>query len=300
MTGVRRTALAVMSALAACGGHKDDLTEIRQSPAAVARASRLERAMANHNVALAGEPLALWNLPPALKEISGLALTKDGRLLTHGDETSEISEVDYRRGILVKHFWVGDHAVKGDFEGITIANDMVFLLNSNGRIYQFKEGAEGAHVPYQEFDTGLKKACEFEGIAFDPAIQALLLACKHVHDDKGAPNAILIYRWSLTGDSTSRLSKLTVPLEKVLAANGWKNLHPSDITIDPFTGDYVLISSLERALIEITPAGEVVFARSLPERHHQAEGVAITKDSLLIVSDEAKTTTATITLYKWP
>ena len=284
--------------LAACGNAKDDLTEIQKSPTAIAREVRLEKSLADHNAALAGEPLAQWFLPQALKEISGLALTKDGRLLTHGDETGEISEIDYRRGILAKHFWVGERSVKGDFEAITIANDTVFLMNSNGSIYEFREGAEGEHVAFKEFDTGLKRACEFEGLAFDPSIQSLLLACKHVHD-KDIHNSIVIYKWSLAGDSTSRVSKLVVPLGASVSANGWKDLHPSDITINPFNGDYILVSSLERALIEITPAGEVVFVRRLPERHHQPEGVALTKDSILIVSDEGKTLRAMITLYKW-
>jgi hypothetical protein len=97
------------------------------------------------------------------------------------------------------------------------------------------------------------------------------------------------------------LSKLVVPLgNSVLGSNGWKTLHPSDITLDPVTGNYVLLASLEKAMIEVTPAGEVVFVRLLARTHEQAEGVAITKDSILIISDEAKQSPAAITLYKWP
>ena len=96
------------------------------------------------------------------------------------------------------------------------------------------------------------------------------------------------------------MSKLTVAVGDALRANNWKNLHPSDITIDPLTGNYVLVASLESALIEISPAGELLSARPLPGAHQQAEGVAITKDSILIVSDEAKEGPAVVTLYKWP
>jgi uncharacterized protein YjiK len=280
-----------------CGA--PDLSAVKRSPTATAREQRLEKALTDHNAALAGAPLARWILPAPLREISGLALTKDGRLLAQGDEIGEIWEVDYRRGILDKHFFLGDKAIKGDFEGITVANDAVFLLSSGGKIYQFHEGANEAHVSYSMVETGLKSACEFEGIAFDPSINSLLLACKHVHD-KSIHDAIVIYRWSLASDTTARLSKLTVPLAEVSASNGWKTLHPSDITIDPFTGNYLLISSLEKAMIEITPAGAIVSARPLPDGHPQAEGVAVTKDSLLIVSDEAKQGPAVITLYRWP
>ena len=92
---------------------------------------------------------------------------------------------------------------------------------------------------------------------------------------------------------------LTIPMAQVVGSNDWKRLHPSDITIDPTTGNYVLISSQEKALVEITPAGEVDRSEALPGKHQQPEGVAITKDSILIVSDEAKKKPASITLYRW-
>jgi uncharacterized protein YjiK len=76
--------------------------------------------------------------------------------------------------------------------------------------------------------------------------------------------------------------------------------HPSDITLDPLTGNYIIISSLEKAILSITPAGQVVFARELQGEHDQAEAVAITRDSILIIGDEAARQPAAITLYRWP
>jgi uncharacterized protein YjiK len=302
MSAARRAAVLGLCLLAvsACQDSEDELSVLRASPAAVARASRLERALADPDSTVArSTPLARWMLPPALREISGLALTSDGRLLAHGDELGQVSEIDYRRGVLVKRFVLGTGAVKGDFEGITIANGVVFMLASNGTLYEFHEGANDAHVDYKVHDTGLRKECEFEGVAFDPAINSLLLACKHVHN-KELQGALVIYRWSLERDSSARLSRLTVPFDSIIGTNGWKNLHPSDITIDPLTGNYVLVASAEKALISITSGGAVVFARPLPPAHHQPEGIAITKDSILIVSDEAGQQPAVITLYKWP
>ena len=86
----------------------------------------------------------------------------------------------------------------------------------------------------------------------------------------------------------------------MIGSNPWTGLHPSDITIDPVSGHYVLVAAEERALIEITPAGELVFARPLPDALNHAEGVAITKDSILIISTEAGRRSAAVTLYRWP
>lgn len=303
MSGTRPTAWLAACLLvgAACQASHEDVAAIIASPTAVAREARLAKALAHPPDATVGRaaPLAQWVLPPALQEISGLALTRDGRLLAHDDEVGQVWEVDYRRGVLVKRFSLGPAAVRGDFEGMTVAHDVVFLLASNGKLYEFPEGRDGEQVAYKVHDTGLKKQCEFEGVAFDPGSDALLLACKHVHD-KAVRGALVIYRWSLKSDGGAPLSRLTVPLAGMIAPNGWTNLEPSDITVDPLTGNYVLVASKEKALIAVTPAGAPVFAHPLPAGHSQPEGVAITKDSILLISDEGGQGPGIITLYRWP
>jgi uncharacterized protein YjiK len=109
-----------------------------------------------------------------------------------------------------------------------------------------------------------------------------------------------MYRVRLGPGGDSALAPITIPLARVKGSNSWKGLHPSDITVDPVTGNYVLIAAQEKALIEITPLGEVVRAIPLPGKHGQAEGVALTTDGILVVSDEATNRAATLTLYRWP
>ena len=242
--------------------------------------------------------LARWILPRDLDEISGMTLTSSGRLLAHGDERAQVSEIDYRRGIITKQFVVGRPTITGDIEGIAAVHDAVFLLASNGTLYEFREGENGQRVGYITSDTHLGKECEFEGLAFDPSINSLLLACKNV-ELKQSRDSMVIYRWKLQSGG-QRLSKLAVPLTRILPAIGEKELHPSDITVDPKTGHYVIVASIEKSLVEITPAGEVVSARKLGGQHNQPESIAITKDGILIVGDEAGRRPAVITLYRWP
>jgi len=243
--------------------------------------------------------LARWVMPRDLDELSGMALTSDGRILAHGDERAQISEIDYRKGVILKQFVVGQPTIKADLEGIAIANDVVFLLSSNGTLYEFREGNNGQRVDYITSDTRLGKECEFEGLAYDASINSLLLACKNV-ELKQAKDSMVIYRWKLHAGGGERLSKLAVPLKTILAAIGEKDLHPSDIAVDPKTGNYVLVASIEKALVEVTPAGQIVFARKLVGQHNQPESLAITKDGILIIGDEAGRRPAMITLYRWP
>ena len=303
MTRARRSAWIALCLLAgsACRSSPDDaVAAILGSSTAIARESRLKNALSTADSAPDPDtPLARWVLPRALREISGLALTRDGRLLVHGDENGQVWEVDYRRGVLLKRFSIGTEVVTADFEGITTAHDLIWLLASNGTLYEFREGANDARVEYRKHDTGLKKMCEFEGVAFDSTLNALLLACKNIHEKRDR-NAIVIYRWSLKGDGADRLSRLMVPVINIRGENPWTSLQISDITVDPSTGNYVLLASKERALIAITPTGEAVFARALPEHHEQPEGIAVTKDHVLIVSDEAAKASAIVTLYRLP
>jgi uncharacterized protein YjiK len=296
-------ALATSLAAGACeradaakGARADSTTLAR-------REARLEHSLSQRDTSPGGitaerKPVARWVLPSSLDEISGIALTPDGRLLAEQDERAQISEIDYRRGVITKQFVVGSPTIKADFEAIAVVGDVVYLLASNGTIYEFREGNNGARVDYTTHDTRLGKECEFEGMAYDSTLNALLLACKNV-GTKHLRDSMVIYRWKLQGGG-DRISKLTVPLSAILPAMGKKEFHPSDITVDPFSGNYVIIGSAEKGIVEITPAGQVVFARKLPGDHDQPESIAITRDSLLIIGDEAKNRPAVLTLYPWP
>lgn len=242
--------------------------------------------------------LARWLLPEGLAEISGLALTPDGRLFAHDDERGRISEIDYRRGVVVKQFVIGKQALHADFEGITVAGNRLYLLASNGTLYELQEGARDARVAYTVHDTHLGRECEFEGLAYDARINSLLLSCKRV-GTKRLKDMLVIYRWRLTSGNGGQLSTLTIPLPQAIGANDWKSFHASDITVDPISGNYVLVAAQEQGLLEITPDGAVVDSRPLPEGLQHTEGVAVTRDSLLILSDEAGGRPATISLYHW-
>jgi len=245
--------------------------------------------------------LARWILPPDLGEISGLALTSDGRLLAHNDERGRVSVIDPRRGVLLKRFTIGTKGTDAhdDFEGITVAEGKIWMVASTGLLYEFTEGANGERVSYGVHDTRLGHQCEFEGVAFDSASGSLLLPCKTV-GAKELRDKLVLYRWSLRGTEGAQSPPLAIPLRLVIGANPWKGLHPSDITVDPATGNYVLIAGQESALIEITPSGAVVRAVPLPGKHRQAEGVAVLPEGILVVSDEAANRVATLTLYRWP
>lgn len=245
------------------------------------------------------QPVAMWLMPPELKEISGLALTPDGNVLAHDDEIGRIYVIDPRGGVILRRFNLGESPPKGDFESITVAGDEVYLLASNGKLYEFQESADSANVPYSVRDTGLGKQCEFESMVYQADSDWLVMPCKLVKN-KSLKDQIVIYRWRRQGPDSSRVSMIQIPKALAIGSNPWKDLRPSDVAIDPATGNYVIITSHpDKALIEVTPGGQLVRAWPLPQGHNQPEGIAITGDSILMVSDEATNKPGSLTLYRW-
>ena len=297
MMRLKRLALiaGAAAAVASCNTEEKSRAEKKALESRAARVeARLAKADEQQNTTA---PVALWVMPKELSEISGLALTADGRLLTHDDEFSRVFELDPRRGVIVKSFTLGAGS-KGDFEGITVAGPDIYMVLSNGKLFRFREGANGARVSFTTHDTRLGKECEFEGVAYDADSARLVLPCKQAKG-KAFDEELVIYRWRIGSTDPSGVTRMTVPLGEVVGDNNWKKFRPSDVTIDPATGNYVIISSLEKGIVVLTPAGEVVSSGPLPGKHEQAEGVAITPDNILIISDEATSKPAVVTLYRW-
>lgn len=291
---------AVSVAMASgCGGMEDADSDLASILAQ--REARLEQALTLPDSVETDAPVLRWILPERLREISGLVLTGDGRLFVHGDEVATIHEIDYRRGVIMKEFSLGSPAVRGDFEAITMVRDTLVLLTSDGMLYWFTEGVDSGTVAYTRIDTGLGTQCEFEGMAHDSVANTLVLACKNVRTD-GLDNALVLYHWSpepgAMAPGQSR-PPVVVPLTAIIGTRDWNDFQPSDLTINRLNGNYLIVAARQQGLVEITPAGEVVASRSLPPGHAQAEGIALTSDSVFLVSDEAATGRATLTGYRW-
>ncbi len=244
------------------------------------------------------DPLAKWILPDILREISGLALLDDGRLVTHSDERARVYVIDPMRGVIQKYFNLGKGGIVADFEAIAVSGADMYLLVSNGDVYQFREGDDRETVAFTRYVTNLGKECEFESLEIEPGSGAFIMPCKRI-DKKSERDQLKIYRWLRQPDGRAAVSSITIPLADAIGSNDWKELSPSDVAIDRRTGNYLIVTGREKALLEITPQGQVVRSMPVPGSPQQPEGVAITPDGVLIISDEGVTRPADITLYSW-
>jgi len=233
-----------------------------------------------------------WALPDRLHEISGLALTSDERLLAMTDEEAIIYEIDYESGRLVKAFAFGEPVLKGDFEGIAVLQDRVWLMTSTGMLYSALEGGDGERVDYERYVTKLDDECEFEGLAELPDRGTLALICKDAKKKK----RLQIFEWQ-PGDGVLR--RIELPEKTIEKALDKKRVNPSGIVRDPAHGDWLVVASIQHAVFRLDDDGRfnAVIMRLDPERHPQAEGIAITRDGRLLLADEGRGGSARLSVY---
>ena len=248
---------------------------------------------------LKAETAAHWKLPGRLREISGLAMTGDGRLLAHNNERGVVYEVDYRDGSIVKAFQLADTAnpVAGDFEGIAAAGEHIYLVTSSGRLYECTEGADRESVLFNAYATGVGRDCEIEGLAYDGSLRALLLMCKGARS-ADLDGKVAIYHWSIDGKQLSETPRTVIPVIEFSRPIAETKFQPSGIERHPASGNYFVVAARQRAIAEITPDGQVLAVRQFPARwHRQIEGITFAADNALIVADEGAGGKAKVTLY---
>jgi uncharacterized protein YjiK len=244
-----------------------------------------------------GRRAGRFDLPGRLDEVSGLGFTPDGRLFGHGDERARLHEINYVDGTVGKRFSLGDPAEHGDFEGMEIVGERFFLITSSGTLYETREGIEDrSESPYRGVDTGLGDSCEVEGLAYDPAHDELLVACK-----RSAPpvHAVVVHRLPLA-EGQRRPPPISISTDQLEALGLGRAFHASGIAVDPETGTLVLLAAREELIMEADRSGRVLSAMQLSRgRHPQPEGIAFGPEGVLYIADEAAgRDNARITVYR--
>jgi uncharacterized protein YjiK len=239
-----------------------------------------------------------WELPDALREVSGLAATADGRVFAHADERAVILELDVRRERVAKTFAMGRQGAPGDFEGLAVAGGRFWLVTSDGLLYESGEGANGTDVSFRTYDTGVGTQCEVEGLAHDPGANTLLLACKEPRVS-ALRGMVAIFAWSIARRALVDRNGVRVRADSLARRAGVSAFNPSSIERDPVTGHWLLLAARQRAVAEITPQGRIVAGAALTRRdHRQPEGIAIASDRTLLIADEGAGRRGTLTTYR--
>jgi len=229
---------------------------------------------------------ATARLPGELKEISGLAVSREGGIFCHDDERGVVYRIDPGKGRILGSFSVGERTFRKDFEGIAIADSLMYLVTSDGAIHEFREAVAGGRADVRVYPTGLGAGWDVEGLCYDPPTRALLLACKENPLGKELRH---VYSFSLKTRRLDSIPRFVIDVERL--RRDWKidGFRPSAIERHPSTGTFFVLSSAGPAIVELSPSGTVVAAARLHGTvHPQPEGLTFGADLTMYISNEGK------------
>jgi uncharacterized protein YjiK len=265
----------------------------------LAPVSHAQSALSHYDPAAA--PLWRSDLPVALTEISGLTMGDGNALYAHGDEQATVYRLDLATRRIIARFGLAGRAglLHADFEDIQVVGTRVFLVTSEGVIYEAGIGTDNRLVEAIRRTPGLSGGCEVEGMAWDPTTRALLLLCKAVKSKQWKDHVVVV---AVSSESwrMEPAPRLLVSEAQLEAVTGAKRFQGSAIARHPRTGTWLLLAGPQSAYAEVDARGRVLGGGALDRaRHPQPEGLAVAHDLSLLISDEGAKRAATITAYAY-
>lgn len=237
-------------------------------------------------------PFFIVNLASSeLTEISGLGATaRPNEYVAIADEQGKIFIVDGMSGAIRQSVLFRE---KGDFEGVEMVGDRLYAVKSNGDIYEVENWADPAKMTVQEFETSLNKDDDVEGLGYDPARRALLVACK------GDPDSAYIrkvFAWDLKTKQLSSEPVYVINPSEVdalvprIEGEKARFFSPSGIAVHPKTSEIYVISTAQKRLVTLDHAtGKIRHAVRLDKSVlPQPEGISFDNESNLLISSEGK------------
>jgi len=130
----------------------------------------------------------IMRLPSGLAEVSGLAVASDRTVYAHDDEHGIVYEIDVLSGEMGAIFALGHPTIRGDFEGIATYDGLIYLITSDGLLFETQIGAHKERVPFNSYSTGIGEFCEIEGLTVKQANSIFLSG----HLIKASPRRVFL------------------------------------------------------------------------------------------------------------
>ncbi len=236
-------------------------------------------------------------LPYSLIEISGLTLHEDdSTFYAVNDEKGLIYQLEACE--IANRYDFGND---GDYEGIELVNNTMYIVKSNGKISVYDMNNQSEETIYGNKLTGDN---DVEGLGYDPELNLLLLACKadaHLKKEKKLKNTRAVYAFDLESEALIEqpfllitekaiegflMSKSNEDFPKRLL-NRALRFSPSAIAKHPVNGYYYLLSSVGKTMLVIDRENEIIDIQFLdPSSFTQPEGICFDRRGTMYISNE--------------
>lgn len=232
-------------------------------------------------------PDETYDLPEILVEISGIAVLNDSEIFCIQDEAGIVFRYNLQKRELTNMHRFTD---KGDFEDITVQDNMVHILRSDGTVFGMN------HIDYKGITDSriIPLSCmDIEGLFYENSRKRFLIACK---DKSINQKSSLRHIYSLgTNFSSEPEIALSIDLKEI---NTFFNkqygdfntktitFNPSSISVHPISGEIFILSASNRLLAiysdnrlkNIYPLAEELF--------YKPEGIGFSSNGDMYISSE--------------
>jgi hypothetical protein len=230
--------------------------------------------------------LQKWELPEILEEISGIAMIDGNRIAAIQDEEGKIFIYNLQTlKIESQHKFSGS----GDYEGIAVVGETAYILESDGTLYEVPN-FQTANGESKKFTTALHKKYNFEGLTYDKKNNRLLLAIKDIDDNNFKP----IFSFDLALKELEKDPAIKINLNDTIfdqldQKKSHRLLRPSEIGINPVTGNYYILEGVNPKLLIMDPEGNLKKLHILDrDQFRQAEGITFSPTGEIYISNEGK------------
>jgi len=247
--------------------------------------------------------LQLYEMPAELKEISGISFIDSITIAAVEDENGIIYFYNLKDK---KITGTKTFAKDGDYEDLTVVGNDIYVVKSNGKLYQVKDFRK-LNSEITEVKTPFKDENNIEGLTYDKAGNRLLIAPKDKGLVAGKKELKDVYEISLPQHQVNTTPIHTIDLDKIAAffkgdgleeaskkflkALGNENMNKifrtSALAVHPETQQLFILSSINNIIAVMKPDGAINQIIKLSGKEFsQPEGIAFTSDGRLFISNE--------------
>lgn len=242
------------------------------------------------------KPTQYIELPEELDEISGLEYFGKDKLICINDEIGTVYIIDVNTTEIIQQI---NFKEKGDFEGIASDREMIYVITSDGLLYEinfhknlkpnkYHIDIDGEEIESLSFHDGLIYTMT-KRLKGTQEIIVYTLDPQNLNEPPKAAFSIKlesIKEFLAKDEEESILKEFT----KFISGDDIYNfIRPSGITFDQKSGHMLILSHHNRFLLEVDKEGTLYNISSLTsEKFYQPEGITLDADGNLFISNEAR------------
>lgn len=239
----------------------------------------------------------IYNMPQNLFEISGICFQNGDSKQVYAiqDEDGDL----FKLGLNDKEDSFTKFGGSGDYEDLTIINNYVIVLKSNGELHTFAL-AESQKPKAENVvkSKDLVPKAEYEGLAADEASGNIYILSKEIKkSDVTEVYSFKFKQGEFTAGKTFSLSHNDIAQ---LAGENKLKFKPSALAKNPKTNEWYILSSVNKLLVVTDADFKLKGAYPLKANYfNQPEGIAFDRDNNLYISNEGGTlSSGTILQFK--